>query len=394
MFTFQSGKAHTVRRRTFAKDYSKSNVSGSHVQSIIQGKVTQLQCFLSGHSAASRSVPLVARNIFRALQIDTVTAFAFSTNDGTNHLGRLSSQSNNTVDDLGLDPLESFYDERNQDFFFWEVEAPFRYFRQFFAKRGIEAQKKGEAWMNHMIARFESRFRSCKSAAEQRELVAKSVYGKLYQTQGLTRDQIAGEILDHVGAGQENLPSVMEYIVRQLCQYPHVQARLREELASLSTTNEEEWSYKDVDSLPYLNAIVCESMRLVDVIESYQPRIVPKGGCTLHGYPLPEGTIVSAQPYLIHHQQDVFPNPEAFIPDRWMLDGDALRALKKNLFIFSSGPRVCIGKQLALATIKITMARIYRNFATELVSEEGRPRRSWEGNYPMAEVTFRSLVEE
>ena len=70
------------------------------------------------HTMSTPNFPLVVRNIFRALQIDTVTAFAFSIEDGTNHLGKLSSKSYNTVEDLALDPLKSFYDEQNQDFFF------------------------------------------------------------------------------------------------------------------------------------------------------------------------------------------------------------------------------------------------------------------------------------
>ena len=391
MFTFQSSKAHTARRRLYAKDYSKSNISSSHVQGIIHDKISQLQSFLTHHTTKTPNIPLVVRNIFRALQIDTVTAFAFSTNDGTNHLGKLSSKSHNTVDDLALDPLESFYDERNQGFFFWEVEAPFRYFRKIFAPNGINAQKKSERWMNKMIARFETRLHACKSPTEQRKLIAASVYGKMYQSQTLSKDEMAGEILDHVGAGQENLPSVMEYIVRQLCQHPHMQLRLREELASLPATNSEDWSYKALDSLPYLNAIIYESMRLIDVIESYQPRVVPQGGCILHGHHLLAGTVVSAQPYLIHRQRDVFPQPETFLPERWMLEGEALRALKKNLFVFSSGPRACVGKELALATIRITVARIYQEFMTELAREEGRPRRAWEGRYPFAEVMFHRL---
>ena len=218
--------------------------------------------------------------------------------------------------------------------------------------------------MDQMIARFKVRLDACKTPSEQRKLIATSVYSKVYQSQTLSKDEMAGEILDHVGAGQENLPSVMEYIVRQLCQHPHMQQRLREELASLPATDSGELSYKALDSLPYLNAIIYESMRLIDVIESYQPRVVPHGGCILHGHHLPAGTVVSAQPYLIHRQRDVFSQAEAFLPDRWMLEGEAVRALKKNLFVFSSGPRACVGKELALATIRITVAAIYREFAT------------------------------
>ena len=44
-----------------------------------------------------------------------------------------------------------------------------------------------------------------------------------------------------------------------------------------------------IDSLPYLNAVVMESLRLVDTISSYQTRVVPPGGCVISGYFLPAG---------------------------------------------------------------------------------------------------------
>ena len=55
----------------------------------------------------------------------------------------------------------------------------------------------------------------------------------------------------------------------------------------------------------------------VETIETYQPRLVPAGGCTIEGYYLPEGTVVSTQPHLMNHHPAIFPAPEKFDPDRW-----------------------------------------------------------------------------
>ena len=68
-------------------------------------------------------------------------------------------------------------------------------------------------------------------------------------------------------------------------------------------------------------------------------------------------TIVSAQPYILHRQENIFPNPETFNPDRWLVDKDSLRPMLKSLLTFSSGPRVCIGKELALAGMQIFNSR-------------------------------------
>ncbi len=132
-----------------------------------------------------------------------------------------------------------------------------------------------------------------------------------------------------------------------------------------------------VDVLPYLHAVVLEGVRLVDTIDSYQRRVIPKGGCMIEGYYLPAGvsffsgfdlgrvvisfqhiiadtvcphqTVVSAQPYIINRQADIFPNPETFNPDRWLVNKENYKVLYKTLWTFSSGPRGCIGKEFAFA---------------------------------------------
>ena len=89
-------------------------------------------------------------------------------------------------------------------------------------------------------------------------------------------------------AGQDAVPAALEYMVRQLSKHANVQSNLRLELLS-SLRFGEEPSLAVIDSLPFLNAVVMESLRTVDTISSYQTRVVPKGGCSISGYFLPQG---------------------------------------------------------------------------------------------------------
>lgn len=89
-------------------------------------------------------------------------------------------------------------------------------------------------------------------------------------------------------AGQDAVSAALEYMVRQLSKHAEVQSRLHLELLS-SVRPDEERSLAMIDNLPYLNAVVMESLRTVDTISSYQTRVVPKGGCSISGYFLPEG---------------------------------------------------------------------------------------------------------
>lgn len=52
----------------------------------------------------------------------------------------------------------------------------------------------------------------------------------------------------------------------------------------------------------------------------------------------------------MNRHPSIFPNPELFDPTRWLLPSESYRALAKNMWVFSSGPRACIGKELSLAS--------------------------------------------
>ena len=167
------------------------------------------------------------------------------------------------------------------------------------------------------------------------------------------------------------MPAVLEFTVRHLSAHPKIQSNLRAEVLSSTLSVTSDSTYAMIDKLPYLNAIVMESLRLVDTVSSYQTRVVPNGGCTISGFYVPGGvstnfllqgflthsidnrhglqTVVSAQPYLINRLPDIFHDPEIFDPSRWLLPSESYRALAKHMWAFSSGPRGCIGKELSLA---------------------------------------------
>lgn len=75
-------------------------------------------------------------------------------------------------------------------------------------------------------------------------------------------------------------------------------------------------------------------------------RTVPKGGDTIDGYWVPEGTSVAVGGWAASHNPLNFQEPDSFIPERWLEhDGRFAGDNKKGMQPFSLGPRGCIGKQ-------------------------------------------------
>lgn len=61
-------------------------------------------------------------------------------------------------------------------------------------------------------------------------------------------------------------------------------------------------------------------------------------------YVIPKGTAVGASAVLMHHNQDVFPDSESFIPERWVDEkGQRRRELERGMMSFSKGSRQCLG---------------------------------------------------
>lgn len=214
--------------------------------------------------------------------------------------------------------------------------------------------------------------------------------------------EVYSDMVDQLAAGHETSALALTYLFYELAQRPDMQDRLHDEVSTLqpdlkwsasgaSTSTPEVFelpSCKDIDALPYLNALILETLRLHAPIPGMQPRITPStpGGISLgppgtkHQYTnLPGNIRVSAMAYTLHRIPSVFPSPELFQPTRWLPASaeaggstDAqLTEMNRHFWAFGSGGRMCIGRHFALQEIKLLVAAVFRNWRTELVDADG-----------------------
>jgi len=187
------------------------------------------------------------------------------------------------------------------------------------------------------------------------------------------RNEIASELMDHIVAGTTTTGWTLVYIMHEVSQRPKLQALLRAELftmknpikvtslsSSTGNSNTEHLDHRDfpspsdLDGLPLLEAIILESLRLHPAVPGPQPRVTPSGisgkPVSLSGYgDIPSDVRVSAQAYSLHRNADVFPDPEAWKPERWLrANPDERNKMEKWFWAFSSGGRMCVGKEFAM----------------------------------------------
>lgn len=172
------------------------------------------------------------------------------------------------------------------------------------------------------------------------------------------RLQIASDMYAHSSAAFETSGNTETYLFYEMCRNPLWQTKLYEELQCLQPSLNIDSSQKigvsdfpdpkDIENLPILHAIIMETLRLWPSVPGGQPRVVPKV-CSLGGFDnIPAGTTVQSYGYILHRTPEIFPEPHAWKPERWLdATPEDLATMKRWFWAFSSGPKMCIGSNFA-----------------------------------------------
>lgn len=165
----------------------------------------------------------------------------------------------------------------------------------------------------------------------------------------MTDDQIAAELGDLFLAGLDTTADTMTCMFWTISkpEYLHIQEKLRKEVQGLQFTNDLP-SVGDADKLPYLDAVLKETLRMFPINAGSQPRVAPVGKPTeIYGLEIPPGTVCEMQAYSVNRDAGIFEDPDSFDPERWMIPRDSLKfkEMNRNIWSFSSGQRMCIGQQ-------------------------------------------------
>ena len=99
---------------------------------------------------------------------------------------------------------------------------------------------------------------------------------------------------------------------------------------------------QQLERLPYLTAVIKESLRLSNGVSTRLARVAPDRSIYFRDWEIPKGTPVGMTSTLIHQNADIFPEPLEFIPERW-LDPVMAQHMEKYLVPFSRGSRQCAG---------------------------------------------------
>lgn len=189
------------------------------------------------------------------------------------------------------------------------------------------------------------------------------------------RDQLVTFIL----AGHETVAVSLTWALELLARHPAAQARLAGELPAGPSP---EW----LERWTPLDAAIHEALRLYPPVWSLGREAVADD--RLGGFAVPAGATVMISPYAIQRRADLWPDPDAFRPERFA-GGPPGQEGPLAWLPFSAGPRFCVGERMALLELKLALRAILTRFRVELVSPAPVPREALISLRPRRELPLR-----
>lgn len=349
LFSFASGKAHGDRKRILAHAYAKSGMLKGDTAALIEKKVRMYLELLEREGPTSNTF-----NSLHYFSLDAITEFLYGRFGKTACLQGVKT-------DRALISAMANPDRRKLT---WFSVHFLRFTEWLYTRKGALGCLARQFYpmqtpTTYMGIRRHA-LRACQSFSattddEKREEGSSTLIARLWQHHcsrkegGMHDSDIASECADHLMAGIETTSDTLMFVVWSLSRPEHrrFQKKVIEEACRIQEDGINADGIPRVeasDKLPYVNAVIKETLRLFAPLPGSEPRSLSTNA-TIDGYEIPPRTVISMSPYILHRNPEIFPEPSRFNPDRWLDESQDQAEMKKLFWAFSSGGRMCIGIQ-------------------------------------------------
>ena len=194
--------------------------------------------------------------------------------------------------------------------------------------------------------------RRAADVGERRDILSLLIGARTEDDLALTDEELRDELLTLVLAGHETTANQLAWTWERLVRSPAAYERLVETVRG------------GADAADVVEATIQESMRSRPVIPIIGRRVMVPW--RLGEYAVPGDTPVGVSILLLHHREDLYPDPFAFRPERW----DGHKPGTYEWLPFGGGIRRCLGAALAMAEQRIVLAEMARRLDVEAVEAE------------------------
>lgn len=172
-----------------------------------------------------------------------------------------------------------------------------------------------------------------------------------------------------------------------LSRHPAAYTRLASEIRTIFPDAQAIQSGPLLASCTYLRAVIDECLRISVPTTSMpwrEEETVPTAGSSskpfvVDGHVIPRGTMVVVNTYCIMHNEEYFPDPFAFKPERWLDEANS-KTLRRAFVPFGTGEAMCLGKGIAYLETSLVVAKTLWHFDfAQAPGEAGKLGGGWPG---------------
>ncbi|KAK1451217.1 hypothetical protein CCUS01_11003 [Colletotrichum cuscutae] len=389
-FASRSRADHAACRRRVSSSYSKTTLFASETLSKVTHSIMyqRLIPVLQHHSARGQPVELL--RLCYASGLDMLNCYILGLSSGPDFTR------NPELTEMWLEHYENRYSPQG----FWLQELPKLYHGlrkiglDLMPRKHYESTEWIENWMLQHCDKSEAMYRRMQNGEQPpaedipvvynqlRKAMSNLKDGKFLDMQAseeLSRISIASEIFDHMSGAREVFGLVLAYAVYYLAQNPAQQEMLKHAVAGLGM-HVNQVGHNDANSLPspqtiesiaYLQAVIKESLRMRPN-STPLPRITPHNkSVSISGVDgIPADTRVNCFQWFLHRNPEMWTQPNAWVPERWLDPNGAERTDMPPLWAFVTGPRACIGTQLTYYLFGYILAGLFSNFNVQIARPE------------------------
>ncbi|HSS34442.1 MAG TPA: cytochrome P450 [Solirubrobacterales bacterium] len=210
--------------------------------------------------------------------------------------------------------------------------------------------------------------RNAADLEERRDILSLLLQARTEEGEELSDKELRDELLTLVLAGHETTANSLSWTWERLTRTPDAQEAL------VNAVRSDEGAEERVE------ATIQEGMRSRPVIPIIGRRV--KVPWQLGEYAVPADTPVTMSILLVHHREDLYPDPFAFRPERWLdADGGVVKPGTYQWIPFGGGIRRCLGAALAMAEMRVVLTTMARRL--DLEADRPEPERAHHRNVTM-----------
>ncbi|XP_025204847.1 cytochrome P450 4C1-like isoform X2 [Melanaphis sacchari] len=174
----------------------------------------------------------------------------------------------------------------------------------------------------------------------------------------MTDTDIREEVDTFLFEGHDTTSAAMTITLVLMGMHSDIQDQARDEVLGIFKDSDRDATMEDLNAMKYLEAVIKESLRMYPSVPAFTRNL--EKPLQLKNYTIPPMTTITVYPSILHRNEDIYPNPEEFIPERFLEKENKAKFLFGYL-PFSAGARNCIGQKYAMNQMKIVISTILRN---------------------------------